>query len=195
MNLRVFMPVDKATFYRFIATEPEGRYEYEGGRIVQQMTGGTRRHSQLAGRIFLLLTQQIDATRFEVLPERGIETGTSIRFGDIVVEHVGGPSESRTTKEPLLILEILSPSTLATDLNVKPAEYMSLPSLAAYIVASQTEAACLAWVRGADGAFPAEPAEHAAGSSIAVASLGLALGVDDIYRNIALPPPGTPPYV
>ena len=36
MNLRVFLPATKADFYRCIARQPDGRYEFEGGRIEYQ---------------------------------------------------------------------------------------------------------------------------------------------------------------
>ena len=62
MNARVFIPVDKAAFYRFIAKEPEGRYEFERGRIVQQLTGGTQKHFRIAQRFLLALIAQVDPT-------------------------------------------------------------------------------------------------------------------------------------
>jgi Uma2 family endonuclease len=44
---------------------------------------------------------------------------------------------------PALIVEVLSPSTTGIDLNTKPGEYLSIATLDAYIVASQTEASVL----------------------------------------------------
>ena len=195
MNARVFIPVDKAAFYRFIATDPEGRYEFERGRIVQQMTGGTFVHGRVAQRILLMLLGQIDPITWSVMTDRGVETAETIRNGDVLMEPLPVAPNSLATLVPALIVEVLSPSSIRRDLDVKPEEYLPLPTLHAYIVASQTEAACLAWVRGADGAFPAAPVEFAGGDVIAVSQLGVALSVAEIYRGIAFttqdnPPPG-----
>lgn len=194
MNTRVFIPVGKAEFYRFIAAEPEGRYEFEKGRIVQQMTGGTKCHQQIAQRIVLALLDQLEGQRWSVLPDRGVETAETIRFPDVVVEPADEPADSLATTRPAIVVEVLSPSSTARDLDRKPKEYLALPTLAAYIVASQTDAACLAWVRGPDGRFPPEPAEHGSGATIEIPAHGVRLDIDDIYRGLTLTSPDTPPH-
>ena len=194
MNLRVFLPVTKQDFYRFIAREPEGRYEFEGGRIVQQMPGATRTHQRLAKRIESLLEVQLDTAKWEALYDWGVETAESVRYGDVVVSPVDEAADSRATKRAALVVEMLSPSSLARDLDVKPFEYMGLASLQAYIVASQTEAACLAWVRRSDGRFPPDPAEYQTNDVIAVPQLGIALSVAEIYRGIVLSSEDTAPH-
>ena len=186
MNARVFIPVDKAAFYRFIATEPEGRYEFEGGRIVQQMTGGTWAHGRIAQRFLLALLQQLDPQKWSVQTDRGVDTPKTVRYGDVVVEPVPAVLDSLSALNAALVVEVLSPSSLVRDLDTKPAEYLAVETLEAYIVASQTEAACLAWVRGADRAFPAEPVEVALGDSIAIPALGVALDIAAIYSGIEL---------
>jgi Uma2 family endonuclease len=184
----VFEPVDKAAFLRFIATEPEGRYEFERGRIVQQMTGGTETHFRLARRISLLLEPQLDAGVWRVLQDWGVETPETVRYADVVVYPAGGDGRRRWTNAPAVVVEVLSPSTIRTDIDIKPAEYLALGSLQAYIVASQTDPVCLAWVRGGDGQFPGQPVEFGAGNTIDVCGLHLALAIDDIYRGIELLP-------
>jgi len=183
----VFEPVDKAAFLRFIATEPEGRYEFEGGRIVQQMAG-TLVHYRIAQRFLLSLIAQVDAARWDVFTDWGVETAKTIRFGDVVVSPTSEARHHRWTTAPAVIVEVLSPSTVRTDLDVKPVEYLALGSLQAYVVASQTEPVCLAWVRAADGRFADQPVELGAGDTITVDSLQLALAIDDIYRGVELIP-------
>lgn len=193
MNARAFIPVDKAAFYRFIATQSEQRYEFEGGRIVQQMTGRTLQDFRLAKRISDLVESQIEAAKWEVLRDWGIETDKTVRFGDVVLCPAGTPGNVLATVNPALIVEILSPSSLHNDLDRKPSEYLSLASLQAYIVASQDEAACLAWIRNVDGRFPGVPVEYGPNDLVAIPSLGIALSIADIYSGIIdVPPKDTP---
>lgn len=194
MNTRVFIPVGKAEFYRFIATDPEGRFEYEGGRIVQQMTGGTQIHAIIARRISVSIEKQIDPSRWIVLTDRGVETDETVRFPDVVVEPADGRHSSLSALHPAVIVEVLSPSTMALDLDRKPREYMSLPSLLAYVVASQTDAACLGWLRGEGGDFPTEPKEYTRPDSIVVAKLGVTLDLAEIYRGLQFPPADGPTH-
>jgi hypothetical protein len=51
MNITAPLKVTKAEFYEFVQAQAEGRFEWERGRIVQQMTGGTFDHTQIAQRI------------------------------------------------------------------------------------------------------------------------------------------------
>lgn len=183
----VFEPVDKAAFLRFIATEPEGKFEFERGRIVQQMAG-TRVHYRIARRISLMIESQVDAARWDVFTDWGVETAETIRYGDVAVSPASDASHQRWTTAPAVIVEVLSPSTVRTDLDIKPAEYLALASLQAYVVASQTERVCLAWVRAADSRFPDQPVELGTGDIIAVGGLQLALAIDDIYRGVDLLP-------
>lgn len=184
--MNAFARVDKQTFYRFAAEHAEQRYEYVRGRIVEQMTGGTRDHGQVGRRITRLIEDQLDEGKWAVLPDRGVDTPETIRYPDIVVEPSDEPGDSLSTTRPAMVVEVLSPSTTATDLDVKPEEYTSLASLDAYVVASQHEPACLVWMRGEDGAFsaPMEFRGHAATITVVARGFTLALPLAVIYRGI-----------
>jgi Uma2 family endonuclease len=189
MNVGAHIKVDKAAFFRFIERQAEGRFEYEEGRIVQQMTGGTRRHSVIAHRFISILERQLDPARWLVTGHsRGVDTGRTIRYADVVVEPVADTWDDPSTDAPSLLVEVLSPSTQQLDLNVKPPEYMSLASLQAYIVASQDSPQCWVWRRNADGRFAGAPEEIGGrGRAVAVATLGVSMGLGEVYRGIGQP--------
>lgn len=185
--MNAFSKVDKETFLRFAAEHAEERYEYVRGRIVQQMTGGTREHGGVARRITRQLEDQIDATRWWVLNDRGVETSETIRFPDVVVEPFDEPVGSLCTRRPAVIVEVLSRSTAATDLDVKPSEYLSLDTLDAYIVASQSETAMLVYERSTNGRFPDQPREISGPEAtlcIKARGFTVTLRFADIYRGI-----------
>lgn len=186
--MNAFAKVDVETFLKFAAEHSEQRYELEKGVIVQQMTGGTKRHGMVARQLCRLFEDQLDAAFFSVVPERGVKIGTSARYPDIVVEPSNEPGESLITSQPILIVEVLSPSTTATDLNTKPSEYLTIPTLLAYVVASQHEPAMLTWLRGADGKFPAEPVEiEGIGQALDINCRGIAVNIPfaDVYRVLS----------
>jgi len=157
--VNAFTPVSKEQFYRFIESRIDERYEFEGGLIVQQMAGGTRRHSEIAKRIMRSWDDQLPRTNWVILNERGIETPDRVRFADVVVEPADEPDDSLASTRPVIIVEVLSPSSRAYDLKIKPTEYLGIPTLDAYLVFSQTEPAVRLWQRGADGIFAQEPTE------------------------------------
>jgi Uma2 family endonuclease len=117
--------------------------------------------------------------------ERGIETPVTIRYADVLVEPVTESGDSLVTTDPVLIVEVLSPSSTARDLDAKPGEYLGLASVQAYIVASQDEPACLVWLRGSDGKFSAEPVEIKGPTGlIRVPQLSVEIALADVYRGI-----------
>lgn len=184
MNASAFIKVDKATFFK-VAERHEGRCEYVRGRIIVQ-SGGTFNHSQVAANFLQIFKQQLDATRWIASgSDRGVETEETVRYPDVTVEIAGADPHSLFTQKPVIAVEVLSPSSEERDLDVKPLEYLCIPTLQAYIVASQDEPACLVWLRGADGTFPAEPVEiKGQPGVIRVAQLSVEIALADVYRGI-----------
>ena len=187
MNANAGIKVDKATFYRFIERQAEGHFEYDRGRIVQHMTGGTFDHVQIINDFSFVLRGLLARRDWVVTGQsRGIDTPATIRYPDVVVERAGGQRKGLSTTTPTIIVEVLSPSTSELDLTVKPGEYMSLASLEAYIVASQDRPECTVWLRGADGRFPEVPQLISGrASEIRIDRLGIAIPLGDVYQDSA----------
>ncbi|MEZ5843469.1 MAG: Uma2 family endonuclease [Hyphomicrobiaceae bacterium] len=188
MNHSTFVKVDRETFFRFVANAPENeRYEWVGGRIVQQQAGGTLKHVSIGRQFSLVLERALDPTKWIVNSgsDRGVDTPRTVRYPDVVVEPAGGDPSSLAATVPSLIVEVLSPTSSDRDLNEKPDEYLLLETLQAYIIASQDEAVCLVWVRGAGGKFAVEPMVVAGmTAAIAIPFLELDFTLADIYRGI-----------
>ncbi|HRD76594.1 MAG TPA: Uma2 family endonuclease [Hyphomicrobiaceae bacterium] len=186
MNARPSLAVDKATFWRFVERDPEGRYEYSRGLIVQQMPGGTLRHSLIAKRIAALVEGQLDPTAWVVIENnRAVETAESIRYPDVVVERLPADLDSRQTLVPLMIVEVLSPTSRVIDLGDKVDEYLQIAALQVYVVADQSLARVRVWLRGADGHFPSEPTIiEGLESALTVSSLGIVVPLAAIYDGL-----------
>jgi Uma2 family endonuclease len=194
VNVSAHIKVDKAAFFRFVAAQAEGRFEYDRGRIVQQMTGGTLAHSLIAQRFISAFERRLDANLWAVTGHsRGVETESTVRYPDVLVEPMSGATmKGLATETPAAIVEVLSPTTEEMDLNVKLAEYRSIASLKAYIVASQDEALCWIWLRADDGSFSEQPDELAGlRRTIDLPELGVSIPLDEVYRGIVPRDPGT----
>jgi Uma2 family endonuclease len=130
--------------YRVISKTAEERLEYRNGEIFV-MSGGSHPHSRIAVNIIIFLGVALRDTNFEIcngdmriwIPE--FNCGT---YADVLV--ISGEPEFNDTRNdeilnPLLIVEVLSPSTEGYDRGEKFRKYRSVPSLREYLLISQSE--------------------------------------------------------
>ena len=187
MNSRLDLTLDKHAFLHW-AERQEGRFELKGNRVIM-MAGGTRNHSYITQEIVYALRRQLDRTFWRLSAgELAVAIGEDIRYPDVLVERAGADGKALSTTEPVFIAEVLSPSSLALDLHDKAAEYMSLPSLEAYLVAAQDEPRLWLWQRAPAGAraFPNSPQELSGkGARLALAALGVEVELAEIYAGVA----------
>jgi Uma2 family endonuclease len=182
MNVQPDLQMDKAAFLAWVEGR-EGRYELAGGRVLM-MTGGTMGHGLVVGNLFELLRARLDRKRWVVVTEVGVDVGPrSIRYPDVVVDHPGAKRRDLTAKAPVLVAEVLSPSTTTIDLGDKASEYLRLPGLAAYLVLAQDEVKAWVYVRGSEQ-FPAPEAIAGEDATIRIPALGLDLPLIEIYAGI-----------
>jgi Uma2 family endonuclease len=183
MTIRLDHPTDPDAFLRWLERQ-DRKYELVDGELIM-MTYVSKRHAVLASRLTVLLDRLLRGSGlFVTSADFGVRTRMGVRFPDIMVEG-GTLSNAKTAEEPFFLAEILSPSTVREDFERKPAEYMALPSLSAYLVLSQDEPRVWLW-RRSDAGWPAEPAEIAgfdATVEIAVAGQTLTLPLGEIYAG------------
>jgi Uma2 family endonuclease len=183
MNIQPNLRMSKAAFIEWNAAE-EQRCELVGGRVVM-MPGVSRVHGRIVRRLVIALIGRLNPRQWEVIAEFGLDAGPdTLRYPDIIVDRAGGSDKDRVASEPVLLVEVLSPSTAATDLGDKAAEYLQIPSVAAYIVLSQDEPKAWLWSR-TDRTFTPRP-EVLVGTEavIQVASLDLQLPLLEVYADI-----------
>ncbi len=102
----------------------------------------------IVGNLFVLLRGQLDPQQWTVIADFGLDAGPeTLRYPDIVVNQAGGRGADYVASAPVLVAEVLSPSTADIDLGDKAAEYLRLPSLLAYLVFAQTGFKAYVWAR------------------------------------------------
>jgi len=178
-------PTDKKAFLHWVQTQRH-KFEFKNGEAVMH-PGGSRRHWQIISDFVQVLGNQLDPKLWSVGPtEFAVEIGEDIRYPDVLVEQASAAGHELSTGKPVVLVEVQSPSSAGTDMKAKLAEYTSLASLEAYIVASQDEPILWVWERdAATRGFPAAPVEvRGRGVLFHVRALDVALPLAELYRSI-----------
>jgi Uma2 family endonuclease len=188
MNIQPHSRMSKAAFWSW-AEGVEERCELVGGRVVM-MIRISRNHGIISGNSFTALRQRLDPERWRVFAEFGLDTGPdSVRYPDIVVDRTGGGGKDCTATAPVLLAEILSPSTAAIDLGDKTAEYLRLPSLHAYLVFSQDEPKAWAWLRDEGPFAPGPTLFHGVDAVVPITALQIGLPLAEVYAGMVTAQP------
>jgi Uma2 family endonuclease len=183
MNIQPNQRMSKAAFIGWGATEEE-RYELVGGRVVM-MPRPSLAHGLIVGNLYVALRSRLDRKQWVVIQEYGLDAGPeTLRYPDIVVDRAGGRAKAYIAVAPVLVAEVLSPSSAEIDLGDKRSEYLQIPSLLAYVVLSQDEPRAWIWTRK-DGGFTLEPEVlDGAESIIRVAALKVELPLLELYADV-----------
>lgn len=183
MNVQLPLHIDKAGFLEWVQGR-EGRYELAEGRVVM-MVGASRNHGIIVGNLYSLIKAQLDPLEWTVIADFGLDIGPkTLRYPDIVVDRAGGPGGDFTATAPVLLAEVLSPSTADVDLGDKAMEYLRLSSLSAYLVVAQTEPKAWIWEREPEGKLSGPNVVTGLDKVIHIASLRLALPLGAIYASV-----------
>ncbi|BAZ51940.1 hypothetical protein NIES4103_45990 [Nostoc sp. NIES-4103] len=173
--------------YRAIEEKAEGRSEYRDGEIVP-MPGGTLKHSRISGNIFAFLKFLLRDTQFEPInsdlrlwiPEhrRGVYPDVMIFDGE---PQLNGDRLDEVLN-PMLIVEVLSPSTADYDRMSKFRMYRSIKSFKEYLLVEQDEPFVERYSKQAQGWLLSE--FNGLESSIFLDSVGIELAMTEIYRGV-----------
>jgi Uma2 family endonuclease len=185
MDVQLPLQMDQQAFLAWVQGREE-RYELDKGRVIM-MTRGSRGHCQITMNLLKALNARLDPVRFAVLPSFGIDPRPqTIRFPDIVVDVAGEKPGDLTATAPVLIVEVLSPSSARIDLGEKVAEYLRIPSLLAYLAVAQDEKKAWLWLRGPTGFAPGADVLKGDEAVIHIESLKIDLPFAEVYDRVRL---------
>ena len=118
------------------------KHEYVAGEIYA-MVGVSQRHNAIAGNAYLMLRQHLKGKPCLVFMgdvKLGVAQADAFYYPDVMVAcREGNPlaGDAPVVDDPVLVIEVLSPSTEATDRREKLQAYRTLPSLREYALVSQ----------------------------------------------------------
>jgi Uma2 family endonuclease len=147
MSLALRKPITLADFLLWEQRQPL-RYEFDGVDPVA-MTGGTRAHADIQANLATALRTRLRGKpcRFYGSDLKIRTAGDHIRHSDGFVTCTGGENASTMVSDPVVIFEVLSPSTGATDRITKAREYQAMPSLQRYVMIEQDRIGATVYTR------------------------------------------------
>ncbi len=173
------MTVDE--FLAWAESNP-GRYEVFRGEVYA-MSPETAGHAERKGDAYLAL---LTAIRRQVLPCHVLPDGVTVRIDEttayepdaLVYRGQKLPPSAIEVPNPVIIVEVLSPSTRQIDVSVKLASYFRLPSVAHYLIVDPAQPLILHHSRGSGDTILTRVVTE---GGIVLDPPGMELAVADIY--------------
>jgi len=166
----------------------EARYEYWDGEIVC-LSGGTRQHATISGNVYLIIGQQLKGKNCRAFTaDLPIKTpllppyrypDVSVACGKLVFEKV---ERIDVLINPILVIEVLSPSTEDRDRQEKRAAYQALPSVMEYLLVAQDAPHVTHYVRQSEAWARFDYGDLA--STVKLSSIQCLLPLRDIYDGV-----------
>ena len=186
------LPAEKIqlTAEEFLAWEIEQteRWELVDGECFA-MAGGTDIHNTIAGNLYMELRARLAGRRCGVFMsdmKLKIADDETVFYPDVLVSCDDADRGRRQWKEaPVLIAEVLSPSTEAYDRGRKFAAYRLIPGLTAVLFLSQSQPFVECYTRTGENQWQLTEARGADGV-IAIALLNFDLPLADLYPTFLM---------
>jgi len=180
----------RATYADYLAAEQGSstRHEYIDGVIVA-MAGGSDEHNAITNKLAALcvtrgtsgcLSYSPDQRFWIAATQRGRYSDGSIICGP--PEHP--PHDDQATTNPLVVFEVLSPSSEGDDEGDKRLDFQSLASLRAYVVAAQDQRYIKVYRRTERGDWRPDPDVYRDGETFELPTLSTPIPVAEVYDGI-----------
>lgn len=177
--------------YLEIERKAEYKSEYFRGEMFA-LAGASREHNLASGNLYRELSQQLRKTPCEVYPsDMRVEIGSTglYTYPDVVVV-CGKPqfadSAMDTLLNPVLLAEILSPSTEAYDRGRKFEHYRTIESLQEYLLVATDRMSVDLYARQPDGRWLLSTASLPE-QTVELRSVECTLHLRDVYEKVELP--------
>ncbi|MBC8142877.1 MAG: Uma2 family endonuclease [Armatimonadetes bacterium] len=193
-NGRTVLPPPKLyTVDDWVAFEEtkDRKHELRNGVFIE-MAGATYEHNTIAANLLVALAIAIPETCQAIGSDQKVHIeNTNGLYPDIVV--VCGKPEigvASALYNPLLIVEVLSPSTAGDDRGEKFEKYRTRPTLTHYVLVEQHRASVEHFQRGDNGVWFLAAEHHVIDDTLTVTLAGATIAVPlaAIYRRVSFAP-------
>lgn len=174
--------------YRALEETSEERHEYRNGEIIA-MPGGSLNHSRIGRNLLTYLTFSLRDSEFEPINNDlrlWLPTYQRGMYPDVMVFRSPptlNDDRQDEALDPLVIIEVLSPSTAEYDRGNKFRLYRSIPNFTEYLLVEQEETFVEVYRKQNEGWLLQDYSELA--ETILLKSLNIELPMAEIYRGIS----------
>ncbi len=185
MSIALRKIMTQQEFFDWAETQ-DAPYEFDGFQPVA-MTGGTLGHSSVIRNINRQLANRLAGSGCEPLgPDAGVATvGDTVRYPDAVVTCTKFNARDRLVPNPVIVVEVVSPSSVRMDRITKLREYQAVPTIRRYVIVEPDAMAVTVLSRDhADETFRA--AGLTEGDTLHLPEVGIELPVASLYEGTAL---------
>ena len=167
------------------------RREFVDGQLFS-MAGASESHNIIAGNLFALLRSHLQGTGCRAFisdVKVRVDASNTFYYPDVMISCEPFDARSVFKKAPILIAEVLSPSTVTIDRREKLVAYKQMKSLKEYIVISQESQLVEVYFR--DSADAWELREYQPPDEIVVTSMPakvVRLAFGEIYEGVVFAP-------
>ena len=177
-------PMTAQAFLAWDANEPL-RHEFVRGDVFA-MAGSEERHVMVTGNVYVALRAHLRGTScrtFITNMKLRVEAADCYFYPDVMVTCSSvDAADPLIKREPVLVVEVLSPSTAAYDRGDKFAAYRLLPSLREMLLVDPDSRRCDLYRKGADGLWVLHPFEP--GQALRLQSVGLDLVAEALWDEV-----------
>jgi Uma2 family endonuclease len=169
--------------YLLWENEQERKYELVDG-VPIMMTGSSRAHDGVRGAIYAIFRSQLRGKpcRANLDVKVKCETG-NIRYPDALIDCGPYRGKDLVVPQPTIVVEVLSPSTRATDFVVKSLDYESVQSISTYAIFWQDEAKAVIYRRQGGRLAVAEQFNGLDGL-VTFPDVEVSMAMADIYEGV-----------
>jgi len=158
------------------------KHEYVNGEAIA-MSGASVNHGRISGNIFRKFGNHLEKKTCEpFMSDMKVKTSAgNYRYPDVMVVCDNDfIYNGYVTQTPVILVEVLSPSTRRIDEKIKLLEYTNIPSLKEYVLIEQS-CADITLYRKSD---QWRSTHYFLGEDIYFESIDLTVSVEDIYHRV-----------
>jgi Uma2 family endonuclease len=168
----------------FLAWEEQQalRWEFDGFEPVA-MTGGTAEHSAIQRNLYIAVGSRLRGKPCQLYTsDLKVAVAGSIRYPDAFVVCSPVPRGTVVVTDPVVVFEVLSPSTASTDIGIKNQEYRDTPSIQRYVMLSQDDQRATIFARVGD-----DWVGHIASGDalLAMPEIGIEVPLAELYEGVS----------
>ncbi len=157
------------------------RHEYIQGNVYA-MVGTSKRHNLIATSILVALRAHLQSSPCKVyMSDVKVKIKDTFFYPDLLVSCVENKLSPYYETDPVIVVEVLSPSTEAKDRFYKRMIYQRLESLREYVLVEQDKIQIDVYRRVDDGWMLES---YAISDRVAFESIGFTIPIEEVYADV-----------